>query len=272
MPRKSAGREHIEAGSRQREPVEDRLADKLDTQWADASTPRAAALQVLRGLGSVDRAAYRSVAGLSTPMLDEPLRRVSDFANHSKPWLVTAGLLTLFGGRKGRRAARTGLVAVGMTSLVVNQPMKRLGERHRPDRDHLGVPQQRWVTMPSSTSFPSGHSASAAAFAVAVGDLIPALKLPLRAAASVVATSRVYTGVHYPSDVLVGAAVGAILGRRTSSVARRTYRAEGALASALDAVVSNQTVRVTFIEGSASSVMGRVRRLVGGRRAARAKH
>jgi len=40
-------------------------------------------------------------------------------------------------------------------------------------------------------------------------------------AASVVAFSRVYTGVHYPSDVLVGVAVGALLGRTTSTVARR---------------------------------------------------
>jgi membrane-associated phospholipid phosphatase len=75
--------------------------------------------------------------------------------------------------------------------------------------------------MPSSTSFPSGHSASAAAFAVAVGDVLPELQLPLRAAASVVAFSRVYTGVPYPGDVLVGASVGALIGRLTSRVARR---------------------------------------------------
>ena len=83
------------------------------------------------------------------------------------------------------------------------------------------MPEQRWVTMPSSTSFPSGHSASAAAFSVAVGDLLPTLKVPLRGAASAVAFSRVYTGVHYPSDVLVGATVGALLGRLASTVARR---------------------------------------------------
>ena len=54
------------------------------------------------------------------------------------------------------------------------------------------------MPMPTSTSFPSGHSASALAFAVAVGDVLPALRLPLRAAAATVAFSRVYTGVHYP--------------------------------------------------------------------------
>ena len=56
---------------------------------------------------------------------------------------------------------------------------------------------------------------------VAVGDLLPTLTVPLRGAASVVAFSRVFTGVHYPSDVLVGATVGALLGRLASTVAHR---------------------------------------------------
>ena len=79
------------------------------------------------------------------------------------------------------------------------------------------MPQPRWVPMPTSTSFPSGHSASAAAFAVAVGDVIPGLRVPLGLAATAVAFSRVYTGVHYPGDVLVGAATGALLGRMSST-------------------------------------------------------
>ncbi len=204
-----------------REPVEERLADRLSARQAGAG-PRMRAVALLRRLGRYDRAAYRSVARLSTPLLDEPLRRVSDFANFSKPWFLVAGFLALLGGRRGRRAALTGLAAVGAASLVVNQPMKMAGERRRPDRAGLGVPQRRWVPMPASTSFPSGHSASAAAFAVAVGDVLPALRLPLRAAASIVAFSRIYTGVHYPSDVLVGAAVGAILGRLASAAALRS--------------------------------------------------
>jgi undecaprenyl-diphosphatase len=153
--------------------------------------------------------------------LDRPLRRVSDFANFSKPWLLVAAGLALLGGAQGRRAAVTGVAAIGLTSFVVNQPMKLAGERRRPDRTRLGVPDTRWVTMPTSTSFPSGHSASAAAFAVSVGYVLPELRLPLRAAAAVVVFSRVYTGVHYPGDVVVGAAVGALLGQATSTVARR---------------------------------------------------
>lgn len=203
-----------------REPVEERLARRLGDRvvGAGAGSSRGAAA-LLRGLARCDRAVYRSVAEASTPLLDEPLRRVSDFANFSKPWFVAAGVLSLFGGAPGRRAAVTGLAAVGTTSLVVNQPLKRAGERHRPDRVGMGVPPARWVRMPSSTSFPSGHSASAAAFAVGVGDVLPRLRMPLLAAASVVAFSRVYTGVHYPSDVVAGAAAGALLGRLVSRAA-----------------------------------------------------
>ena len=63
--------------------------------------------------------------------------------------------------------------------------------------------------MPESTSFPSGHSASAFAFAYTVGRHYPGLAVPIRLLASAVAYSRVHTGVHYPGDVVIGAVVGA---------------------------------------------------------------
>jgi membrane-associated phospholipid phosphatase len=201
------------------EPVEERLADRLGSRLALEHPTVRRLTAVLRRMGRYDRAAYRVVAGMSTPLLDEPMRQISRFANVSKPWFLVAGALALFGGPRGRRAAVTGVAAIAVTSLTVNQPMKLAGDRRRPDREGLGVPQERWVRMPLSTSFPSGHSASAAAFALAVGDVVPPLRLPLRAAAAVVGFSRVYTGVHYPGDVIVGATVGALLGRATSATA-----------------------------------------------------
>lgn len=198
------------------EPVEERLADRLAAMVAPVGPLRTRAIRLLRQLGRLDHAAYRAVAGAHSPALDAPLRRLSDFANFSKPWFLLAGTLGLFGGTPGRRAALTGVAAIGVASLVVNQPMKLAGDRPRPDRERHGVPEVRWVTMPTSTSFPSGHSASAAAFTVAVGDVLPGLRVPLRLAGAVVAFSRVYTGVHYPGDVVVGYATGAALGRLTS--------------------------------------------------------
>lgn len=176
-------------------------------------------------LGRWDSLTYAAVAGMSTPLLDEPLRVVSRVADHSKLWFGTAAMVAAVGGPTGRRAALTGVAAVAATSLIVNQPMKLAGSRRRPDRLATGVPAPRWVPMPSSTSFPSGHAASAAAFTVAVGDVVPRLRLPLRLAAAVVGFSRVYTGVHYPGDVVIGAATGAAIGRATCRLATRATRA-----------------------------------------------
>ena len=203
------------------EPVEERLARRLEDRAAAGHPAAARGSHLLHRLGGYDRAVYVAVAELSTPVLDVPLSRLSHFANHSKPWFLVAAALAAFGGPTGRRAAVTGVAAIGAASLVVNQPMKLLGNRARPDRAGHQVPEERWVAMPTSTSFPSGHSASALAFAVAVGDVVPALRWPLRVAGCTVAFSRVYTGVHYPGDVLVGAATGALLGRLVSRLGGR---------------------------------------------------
>ena len=58
-------------------------------------------MRLLRRLDTADRNAYRAVAELHTPWLDEPLRRASDFANFSKPWLLVAGALAALGGERG---------------------------------------------------------------------------------------------------------------------------------------------------------------------------
>ena len=206
------------------EPPEERLAQRLEDIRPGRHLVAGPTAGLLHRLGRYDRAAYAAVARMRTPALDTPLSRLSHFANHSKPWFLVATTLAVFGGPTGRRAAKAGVAAIGAASLVVNQPMKLAGNRTRPDREHHEVPEARWVPMPTSTSFPSGHSASALAFAVAVGDVAPALRMPLRAAAVTVAFSRVYTGVHYPGDVLVGAATGALLGRAVGRFATRPSR------------------------------------------------
>jgi undecaprenyl-diphosphatase len=189
-----------------------RLAGVIE---AHPTPRRSIAAHALYELAQVDLAVYRAVAGTPTPTLDTPLRHLSGLANHSKLWVATAAALFALGGHRGRRAAVTGLVAVGINSAVVNIPMKLVSRRERPDREAAGVPDERHVTMPTSTSFPSGHSASAFAFAAAVGGSVPLLGAPLRGLAAAVAYSRVHTGVHYPGDVIVGSVVGAAIGEAT---------------------------------------------------------
>jgi len=177
-------------------------------------------------VGRLDRRFYRAVARVRVPWLDVPLRELSRLANESRLWLAFGGLLVLFGGR-ARRAGLTGVAAIGASSLIVNVPMKLAGGRRRPDRAGLLVPAQRWVPMPGSTSFPSGHAASAAAFAMAVGTVLPPLRWPLRVLAAVVGFSRVYVGVHYPSDVLAGATVGATVGTSVGAAVGRALSRSG---------------------------------------------
>lgn len=202
-------------------PVEERLADRVD---ADDRPGRHRIAQALRQAGEADRAVYTAIASTPMPTLDEPLRRLSEAANYSRLWLGIAGGLAVLGGRRGRRAAVRGVVAIGATSAAVNLGVKSLYERPRPDRATAGVPESRHVAMPSSTSFPSGHSASGFAFATAVGSELPALAIPLQFLAGAVAYSRVHTGVHYPGDAVVGSIVGAGTGQVTTAILARTSR------------------------------------------------
>jgi membrane-associated phospholipid phosphatase len=199
-------------------PVTERLADRL----AGARNPaRQRLAESLRELGVVDRAVYAAVASASTPVLDVPVRRLSNAANNSRLWLGIAAGLAIAGGRRGRRAALTGTVAIGVTSALVNLGVKSLYARQRPDRAGAGVPDQRQVPMPSSSSFPSGHSAAGFAFASAVGRELPWLGSGLRFAAAAVAYSRVHTGVHYPGDTVVGSLIGAGTGQAVAGVMDR---------------------------------------------------
>lgn len=159
-------------------------------------------------LQALDAAIYAAVAATPTPTFDRALGSLSRAANHSGLWIGAAAVLAMTGGPRGRRAAASGIAALGVTSAIVNIGLKPVGRRRRPDRIGAAVPVTRHVVMPGSTSFPSGHSASAFAFASGVGASLPVAAVPLRAVATLVAYSRVHTGVHYPADVVAGSVLG----------------------------------------------------------------
>lgn len=157
---------------------------------------------------AVDTALYGAIAASETPALDTAMRRLTQAADHSKLWFATAAALALLGGPGGRLAARKGLVSLGIASAFSNLVAKPLSSRRRPARQEAEELARRHVQMPRSSSFPSGHTASAFAFATGAAHAQPMLSAPLRAVATVVGYSRVHTGVHYPADVLAGAFIG----------------------------------------------------------------
>jgi membrane-associated phospholipid phosphatase len=173
----------------------------------------------VREASALDHAIYAAIARTPTPTVDRGLARLSRAADHSKLWLGCAATLALAGGADGRRAAARGLTAIAFASGGVNLGVKLLSRRRRPDRAE--VPESRQVPMPISSSFPSGHSASAFAFATAAGYTDPGVDLPLRLLATLVAYSRIHTGVHYPGDVVAGALIGSVAGNAVAAMRLR---------------------------------------------------
>jgi len=203
--------------------VADALARRVATRRRGPAAFRVA--DGLRELGAVDRAVYEAVARTPTGNLDVPVGRLSGAADKSRLWLGIAAVVAVAGGRRGRRAALEGVVAIGVTSATVNLGVKPVARRRRPERARPALFEDRHVPMPRSASFPSGHAASAFAFAYAVGRHLPVLALPIRLLAAAVAYSRVHTGVHYPGDVVIGSVAGAGTAAMVAAVADRTARA-----------------------------------------------
>ncbi|MFK5635678.1 MULTISPECIES: phosphatase PAP2 family protein [unclassified Ornithinimicrobium] len=178
----------------------------------------------LEELAALDRAVYEAVAATSTPVLDGHFRRLSRSADHSVLWLGIAAATAVVGGKNGRRAATESLLAIGAASATVNIGIKPLARRRRPDRVEPARFEARGVPMPESDSFPSGHAASAFAFAHTMSGYLPELSVPLRLLAGGVAYSRVHTGVHYPGDVVIGAILGAGIAAMVGAARNRQFR------------------------------------------------
>lgn len=187
-------------------------------------------MPLLKRASRLDQRAFDAVAAARLTGFEYVLPRLSRIADHSVLWIGIAGGLAVTRQPRLRRAALRGVFALGLASPIANFAGKQMFRRGRPLIELSGLPTSvghgtripsarvRW-RVPTSPSFPSGHSAAAAAFTGALMMEAPKpVTVPVAAAAAGVAFSRVYTGAHYPGDVLAGLALGAIAAATTRLV------------------------------------------------------
>ncbi len=200
-------------------PAVGRLAVLLPVACVSAESLRRRRPAWLHDAEPIDLAVYAAITETPTPSLDPAMGALTRAADHSRLWPALSVILVATRGVRGRRAAARGLASVAVTSALANLLMKPLGRRRRPDRRRL--PASRRAPMPASSGFPSGHSASAFAFATGVGSVLPYDAIPIRALAAIVAYSRVHSGVHYPPDAVARTLLGSTTARATTRLLDR---------------------------------------------------
>ncbi|WP_329587207.1 phosphatase PAP2 family protein [Kitasatospora sp. NBC_01250] len=175
---------------------------------AGPTRARERAATVRGAAAALDQRLFVRVARARLPVVGRVLPGLSRAADHGVLWSAAAAGLAACGTPQAKRAAGRALGSLLVASALANVVAKRMAGRPRPELS--SVPLVRHLRRaPFTSSFPSGHSASAAAFAVGLGLESPALGVAAAPVALGVMLSRVYVGAHYPGDVLAGAALGA---------------------------------------------------------------
>lgn len=155
-------------------------------------------------------------SALATPQAVAASRAMSHFGEHALGWMGVSAIGALVQPKRRRDWLLVAGGAVGAHAAAI--VIKQVVRRKRPHHPAIEVN----VATPSSLSFPSAHATSATAAALllcrATGSRLPLAVIPVMAA------SRLVLGVHYPTDVLVGMGVGAVVARTTTNLADRCGR------------------------------------------------
>jgi undecaprenyl-diphosphatase len=161
--------------------------------------------ELLNAIGRLDAALFQWLRTYHSPFLDTVMAGLSDVARGGAIWIFLAVLIAIFYPAR-RPAAVHVWLAVWLTLLVTEHAAKPFFNRARPFEAH--VETRIYGVKPISRSLPSGHAAMSIAGAHAASRLAPEGRAIFWLLAFLVASSRVYLGVHYPADVIVGGILG----------------------------------------------------------------
>jgi undecaprenyl-diphosphatase len=156
---------------------------------------------------SLDHRFVAWFSGLDLPVVT-PVMKALSFVGHSGAVFIAIAVVISIARRWLMPTVAT-VIAV-LIAEVVSTAFKDIAGRARPSLTYPDV--HPLVPVPGSEAMPSGHALVCFAAAVALSAFVPRARVPLVALAALIALSRVYLGVHYLSDVLVGAACGTAVG------------------------------------------------------------
>ena len=147
-------------------------------------------------------------ANMRNPALDLLMPAITALGNSGLIWLLLAGILLLT--PKHRRAGAAVLAGLVLEIICCNMVLKPLVARVRPCDVNTAV--QLLIARPDDFSFPSAHTGASFAAAAALFADRNRLWIPSLILALLIAFSRLYLYVHYPTDILAGAAIGMMAG------------------------------------------------------------
>jgi membrane-associated phospholipid phosphatase len=163
---------------------------------------------VLERLQELDRRLLRAMrTRYHAPRSEDTMKALGMAGEWGAVWVAIGVAAAALDATRRERWLRA--VAVAPTAIGVNYLVKLAVRRRRPRLRRLPP----LAAAPSELSFPSAHATSSLAAAAAMGRVAPGLRPPLYGLAGAICVTRPYLGMHYPSDVLGGAAIGLLIGR-----------------------------------------------------------